>query len=267
MNTQEMADPGFEQFIQQLSPEDLLEFVSHESNPAALREIVGIRFANEATHSNLDKSWAHTHPFILWGAMNRVFEPWVALTLAKVTLKETQMPLDNLVVIAAPSSATQYLPVISQHQALDSSKFPKVLIEKQLDEDPDFSDLDRNLARMTFVPSYTDNRTTPLDQRVKRPMYFFDPEVYKGSTVIVFDDGLAENETGAHVAWFLKKLGARAIHWSAVMAKQVQGGLEKAANSVTIDQLTTLITVTQTNPVIDFTTKPIYLNGSKNVKV
>lgn len=226
-----------------MPPQDLFKLVLETQQVELLREIAKLRFPLEATLENKNPQ----EPFIVWPAINR--EPrqhWLPLLLAKVAKAELlQDRYERLVVIAAPRSATWYLPIIWENAVFPQAVCPHVLKEDQLEE----FKLQAEASFQLSVSSYVYNRHSRNgNPHGTQTWYFAEPGVYKNSTILMLDDALAEGVTGLTVTQALKEqLGASRVFYAAPMAKKVQGGLERMQQSPYISGMSILINVTKTN--------------------
>lgn len=228
--------------IRSFSPNDLLGLVLKERAPC-IREIARTRFPLEAATLNDDPS----APFVLWPAINREpFQPWLPVALGKVAQQDFHLQnlRDHLVVIAAPRSATWYLDPIRTHDLFPGALFPDVLKQVQIQE----GGLLRDGTMEIDVPSYVHERDPKTNARGTQTIFFFDPGIYDGKSVIIFDDAIAEGMTLKTLAQFMKeRLQAAQVFVAAPMAKQVQNGLATLRSDPNIAGVSVLINVTKTH--------------------
>ncbi len=227
--------------IANLSSRELLDFVLKTDDPSMLREIAGVRFGHEAKVENDDL----LAPFIRWPVINQGLQAWLPVLTAKVAKADFSDAIDGatICIIAAPRSATPYLEHIQTAQIFPHAFYPGVLKQSQIDA----QGIIPNGAKALAVPSYVHERNPQTHARGTQEMFFFDTDCYAGSTVVLFDDALAEGETAITIGEFLKNnLGADKLFVSVPMSKPIQGGHNKLLSSNSIDGLSVLIHVTQT---------------------
>lgn len=226
--------------LRSLTANDLLSFVVKSNDIKTLRHIAQIRFAGEARMENEDNN----APFIRWLAMNQELKPWLPLLLAKVADRELSLnEKQNLVVIAAPSSATPYIDHIKRYHLFFNAQYPLVLKEHQFEE----FRVSKNDTPYIPVPSYVHGRDSLTGARGTQDVFFFQPEIYEDATIILFDDALAEGLTAETIGTFVKsRLHARQFLVGVSMAKAVQGGEDHLKTSGLVDGLSVLIHITKT---------------------
>lgn len=228
-------------YIRSLRPNDLLSLVVEIDDVSVLRHIAKIKFATDARMENEDND----APFIRWPAMNQRLEPWLPVLLAKVTGMELCLKgRENLVIIAAPSSATPYIDYIKQHQVFPNAQYPLVLKAHQFQQ---FGILQGDVPHIA-VPSYVHGRNPLTGARGNQEVFFFEPGIYQGATVVFLDDALAEGLTVATTGAFVRSALQASQFWVGVsMAKAVQHGVDFLLGNSQIDGLSILIHVTKTH--------------------
>jgi hypothetical protein len=228
--------------ISQLPSTDLLDIVLKEP-VYHLRTIACDRFNEEANMVNDNDS----QPFILWPAMNREPQAWLPVLLARVIQQELKIYLaqkNQLIVIGVPKSATWYTDEIQKNNIFPNALFPQVLKKSQIDE----LHLDTKDALVLPVPSYVHNRDPISGMRNPQDIFFFEPKKYEDSTLLIFDDAIAEGITGVKFAEFSKnQLGAKHVLIASPMAKDIQGGLRRLNESSYVSGFSVLINVIKTH--------------------
>lgn len=218
--------------VSSLTPEEVFNLVMQEHSIPLLKTIAHTRFDSEAQVMNDNTS----APFILWPAINKKPQPWLAALTGTIAKHELQLTDTNLTILCVPNSASWYQETLTK--IFPNAVFPRTT-----------KYLDRNLPfpKTLEVPSYVHNRN--LDgTRGTNTMYFYDTELFKpqGTTLIV-DDALAEGYTALEIAKFLKNQYAQDnIYFATPLAKEIQGGIIRLNNSGLFKGMSIVITVTNT---------------------
>lgn len=227
------------EYVSSLSHPDMLRLVRETHDPVLLRSIAHVRFAREASMENEDLN----EPFVRWPVINQAFQPWLPVLLAKVVKAELQDKLNGqLIVLAIPRSATPYMHPIIEEQLFPDAVTPWVLKEDQLElygVKPDHS------VRLA-VPSYVHGRNPQTKARNTQDILFFHPETYRGKTVLIIDDALAEGKSAITTGRFLKEeLLAQTVLFATPLAKIMQGGESNIVQDGSIDAMSVIIHVTR----------------------
>jgi len=187
-----------------------------------------LRFNQEAELLNDDPE----APFIVWKAMNRQPEDWVALAKATIA-QELIEPKVNLDLVGfVPRSATwERAPVMKQ--AIFDSQFPQILKRDQI-TDEQFEHIVNQWLSFS-VSSYTRNRQADGSRGTEA--VYFDPQFLGAKNVLLFEDVVAEGGVVISIASILKKeFGANFVGVVATMSKgPIQGGDENVMNSGVVD--------------------------------
>lgn len=217
-----------------LSPDKIMTIVMNESSSERLRSIAHSRFVIEAQVMNDTPE----SPFILWPAINKQPQPWLAALTGKIANQELQLDTHDLTIICVPSSATSYKDPLKN--IFPKARFPDVL--KQLNDS-----VKRKHSIPLEVPSYVHNRQMD-GTRGTNTMHFFDLEQFKpNGTTLIVDDALAEGYTAIEIATFLThQCKQDTIYFATPLAKKIQGGEKRIKENGIIKGISIVINVTET---------------------
>lgn len=218
-----------------VSPDEIMTIVMNESSSARLRAIAHSRFVIEAQVMNDTPE----SPFILWPAINKEPQPWLATLTGKIAKQELHLDTHDLTIICVPSSATSYTDPLKN--IFPQARFPKVL--KRL------TDSDKASKSISLeVPSYVHNRQMD-GTRGTNTMHFFDLEQFKpNGTTLIVDDALAEGYTAIEIATFLThQCKQDIIYFATPLAKKIQGGEKRMREHGIIKGVSIVVNVTETH--------------------
>jgi len=184
--------------IKQANSQEMYSLLEEISNVSLIKRIVAIRFQNEAVLKNEDLN----NPFIIWKAMNRKPQPWVALALAKVAKEELGIK-DGDVIITIPSSGSWL--GVELRTMFPNSVFP--ILKKELEQGD-------NLYAQFDVLSHSQERSA------KKMFLCSNPNIFWGKRMFIFDDVVARGDAMKGVAAALGKDNIAGT--AAVMDKTMQ---------------------------------------------
>lgn len=210
-------------FIESASAEEMYRLIEQVTDLNLIRQIIAIRFFNEARLDNDDLK----NPFIIWEAMNREPQSWIALAIAKVAKKELNIQ-DGDAIFTIPSSGTWLEPEL--RKMFPNSIFP-VLKKEKGSADISYAQFD--------VLSHSNSRAP-------RTMFLCsDPSDFLGRRIVIFDDVVARGDALKGVSTTLREItgGNTNITAAAVMDKTMQReknvdlGVDKYSRLFAVDKV------------------------------